>query len=184
MDEESWNTLVVVSVIRRNTYSRIEITLQEPILSILVYRMRLSSIITPNQSSPSPVTTAYLKPIHPCLLKYANHIPSKSTLSHKQFSLLIHTLSNTHINSHSSYHTTIRNKWDSYGLHHNNTSKRSVTPTPYTSRDFHHIQLITNQWNHTIDTSFITTIHSIHYYSSTFHLLNSPSLHRGHGWLW
>ena len=82
MDEESWNTLVVVSVIGRNTYSSIEVTLQEPILSILVYRMRLSSIITPNQSSPSPVTTTYLKPIHPCLLKYANHIPSKSTVSH------------------------------------------------------------------------------------------------------
>ena len=82
MDEESWNTLVVVSVIGRNTYSRIEITLQEPILSILVYRMRLSSIITPNQSSPSPFITAYLKPIHPCLLKYANHTPSKSTVSH------------------------------------------------------------------------------------------------------
>ena len=50
MDEESWNTLVVVSVIGRNTYSSIEVTLQEPILSILVYRMRLSSIITPNHS--------------------------------------------------------------------------------------------------------------------------------------
>lgn len=82
----------------------------------------------------------------------------------------------THIVKYT-YHTTIRNKWDGYGLHHYNSSKRSVTHTPYTSRDFHHIQLITNQWNHTIDTPFTTTFHSIHYESFPFHPYHIHSLH-------